>query len=347
MKRRGTVFKSPEQAKKSISVDSSVAIDWDLCFLCQKHGSEKLQCSKDARKDVNACECYGKLSERILKFAELNALPLPLDISLLQGNEIHLSDSLFSNTAKFHKSCKTRFDQGKLDRAIKQSENDPSAVTSDSEFTSRRISSPKLKVCFFCNQPADNKKPLHLALSSQIYNRVRRCADILEDSLLHAKLSYGDMKAQDALYHRLCLINLYRRASVCHIGDEITDADRKLHGIAFAEVVPFVEESISESLDVFPLFKLSDLIKMYEEQLLELGVKREARTHSTRFKNRLLSRLDDLSAHNDGREVVLIVKSSIGEVAAAAANINYDDDGYILSKAASILRRLVFWLKLL
>ena len=65
----------------------------------------------------------------------------------------------------------------------------------------------------------------------------------------------------------------------------------------------------------------------------------ETRTHNTRFKNRLLSQFEDLSAHNERKEVILVFNHNIGEGITTVAGINYDDDGYILAKAANILRR--------
>ena len=58
-----------------------------------------------------------------------------------------------------------------------------------------------------------------------------------------------------------------------------------------------------------------------------------------RFKQRLLAQFEDIAAYNEGREVMLSFDCDIGEVISTAASTNYDDDGYILAKAASILRR--------
>ena len=42
------------------------------------------------------------------------------------------------------------------------------------------------------------KNILHLVQSFRLDQRMRRCAHILNDSLLHAKLQGGDLIAQDA-----------------------------------------------------------------------------------------------------------------------------------------------------
>lgn len=69
---------------------------------------------------------------------------------------------------------------------------------------------------------------------------------------------------------------------------------------------------------------MSEFIKLYDAHLKDLKLALETRTHSTRFKNRLLSQFVDLSATT------------------ITVGINYDDDGYILAKASNILRGYVW-----
>ncbi|XP_041473700.1 uncharacterized protein LOC121422610 [Lytechinus variegatus] len=95
-------------------------------------------------------------------------------------------------------------------------------------------------VCFFCNKPGGNEE-LHHASTMDIDKNVRRCATELGDTKLHviAKLCAGDMAAIKAKYHRNCLRSLYNRIRTIAPKDD--DADQ-LHGIAFAELVVFMEE---------------------------------------------------------------------------------------------------------
>ena len=76
-----------------------------------------------------------------------------------------------------------------------------------------------------------------------------------------------------------------------------------------------------------------------------MGVTLETRIHSSRFKKCLLSQFEDISAYNEGKEVILVFNYDIGEAITTAANINYDDDGYILAKAANIIRRDILGMK--
>ena len=100
-----------------------------------------------------------------------------------------------------------------------------------------------------------------------------------------------------------------------------------------------IEEIVVNATDTIPVFKLKDLIKLFDAQLKDLRITLETRTHIKRFKNRLLSQYEDLSAHNKGKKVILKFNHNIGEAITSAAGINYDDDGCILAEAANILRR--------
>ena len=104
-------------------------------------------------------------------------------------------------------------------------------------------------------------------------------------------------------------------------------------------MVAFIEESFMASTKQIPAFKLSDLIKLFVARLSALGVHLETRVHSTRFKKRLLSQFQDMSAYNDKKEVFLVFNHDVGEAIATAAEANHDYDGYIFARAAHILRR--------
>ena len=135
--------------------------------------------------------------------------------------------------------------------------------------------------CFLRDLPAKSGNPLHLVQSFRLDQRVRRCANILKDSSLYAKLQNGDLIAQDAMYHRVCLNKLCKTASSLQLDGYITDRERKLRGIAFGEVVTFIEEIVMNATDTIPAFKFSDLIKLYDAHLKDLGITLETRTQHT------------------------------------------------------------------
>ena len=51
----------------------------------------------------------------------MNLLPVPLKMNKLRG-KLQLGDSLTCHVAKFHKSCKLKFGNEKLDKAVKKFE---------------------------------------------------------------------------------------------------------------------------------------------------------------------------------------------------------------------------------
>ena len=113
------------------------------------------------------------------------------------------------------------------------------------------------------------------------------------------------MVAQDAEYHIKYLVTLYNipRASKSCSSDR--DVDAINHGIAFAGLVSYMEESRVDNL-VAPIFKLSDLANLYSSRLEKLGTKLPGHVDSTKLKNRILSYVPDMKAHAQGPEVVLV-----------------------------------------
>lgn len=113
--------------------------------------------------------------------------------------------------------------------------------------------------------------------------RVRQCAKVLDDTILNAKLQQGLVITQDALYHRKCRLDLYRKANDKQQG-YYTDVQRQLHGIAFYEIISFIEEEFNTSWEFVRLFKLTDINKVFCETLESLGLQVEDRIHGTRLK---------------------------------------------------------------
>ncbi|CAG2256073.1 unnamed protein product [Mytilus edulis] len=180
---------------------------------------------------------------------------------------------------------------------------------------------------------------LREAATYGIDNRVRECAQKLQDTALLAKLSAGDLVAQEAKYHVKCLIYLYRKASRVANDDESEGGtqSRISHGIALAELVSFIEESRSED-NVAPVFKMSDLSKMYGNRLEKMGAEQEGRVHSTRLKNRLLTYVPDIEAYKQGRENLLAFKDDIGPALRRACEEDFDSNYMQIYKAVKIVR---------
>ena len=130
----------------------------------------------------------------------------------------------------------------------------------------------------------------------EIDKNVWRCATELGDTELLAKLSAGDMVAIEAKYHRNCLRALY---------------EDHLHGIAFAELMLFMEDMHADEANA-PVFKLSDVANIYRTRLRQLGAMVTNIIHTTRLKDRLLSELPDLGAYSQGRDTILLFEKNVG-----------------------------------
>ena len=196
------------------------------------------------------------------------------------------------------------------------------------------------QLCYFCDKAANKEDgQLHLVSSFHLDECVRKCAEILGKPFLPAKLLKGDMIAQDAMHHRNCLTDLYKKANAAQLDGNYSDSKRQLHGIAFSEVVTYIEEMTLYIPEKKFIFKLSDLSKLYYQRLKELGMEVQGNIHSTRLKNQILSHFPVMNSYADGREILLAFNADIGEVLGISLSTNYDDEGYILAEAAKIVQR--------
>ena len=106
----------------------------------------------------------------------------------------------------------------------------------------------------------------------------------------------------EAKYHRNCLSALYNKIRPAALKDH--DEDR-LHGIAFAELVLFMEVMHANE-DNAPVFKLSDMANLYKTRHEQLDATVTNRMHTARLKDKLLYVLLDLRAHSQGRDTLLL-----------------------------------------
>ena len=197
---------------------SSAEIDWDKCFICQKNVKEKLQNPfNSAIRTADPKATYETLTNNIKLFQKIGQLPvshIPID-KLEKGGQ--LNDELYEHKAKYHKSCKLKFSSSKLPKPPEDEPDilpDTPVIPTTSEPTFRQVRNSKRLLdtpteeplkkqekCFFCDLPADSKSALHLVQSFRLDTRVRRCARLLNDFPLLAKLNSGNLITQDAMYH--------------------------------------------------------------------------------------------------------------------------------------------------
>ena len=210
-------------------------------------------------------------------------MPRTINLSRLDEGE-GIEASFQHHKAKWHDTCSLKFNKTKLQRAEKRKASPKDSLSSDvrKKFTRRSKEEvpPAVHRCFFCDGDADAGESLHKASTLELDARVRKCALELQDKLLLAKLSLGDIVAQDAEYHIKCLVALYNRARASKSCSSDCDVDAINHGVAFAELVSYMEETRIDNL-VAPIFKLSDLANLYSSRLEQLGTKLPGRVHST------------------------------------------------------------------
>ena len=323
----------PKQAKQGDP------IDWEICVLCQSDNGDVLQCpAKSTKAPIGSG--YTSLAEHLIKFHELGQMPVELDINRLdEGNGIEAT--LIAHRAKWHKSCRLKLNQTKLNRLQNKQEakkpSTSSAVQTRGKQSTRIITDC---VCFFCDEPAGLFGDLHEVSTKEVDWKVRKCALALEDTELIAKLAPADMIALEAKYHTKCLLRLYDNAKKA--ADRQGEPADHLRGIAFAELVAYMKEYRLEE-GVNPVFKLADLASTYKARLEQLGAAVEGRIHSTRLKARLLSVFPDLRECKEGCNVLLTFDKDIGDaIRKACEQDNFDNDAMHLARAAQVVHRDMF-----
>lgn len=287
--------------------------NWEKCCLCQEDKKESLKCPSVTSHTEH--DGYKNIATNVPLFHELNSLPIPLDPKRLdEGSGIEIT--LRRNNAKYHQSCRMMFNNTKLGRAQKRAMTHKlpeEAEAGPSKCTRRSISSVTEKdyLCFFCEKEvikADRE-----AMTKNIYERLKECATLVQDTKLLAKLSAGDLVAQEVKYHLICLTSVYNRErSFLRQQDqgEQKQHDRQAYERAFAELVTYIVETQRRS-EEGNVFKLTDLTDLMTRRMEQLGLK-EPQIHKTRLKEQLLDRLPELQAHKTGRQVILAFKDDVG-----------------------------------
>lgn len=335
---------------------------WEFCVFCQEDTRAALECPARSTKAAIG-NGYSSLAEHLIQFQALGHMPMDIDIERLNDGD-GIEATMMRHHASWHKTCRLKFNLTKLKllekrcmeeerRSMKEEEEGmdeaKECIEEEKEGTSTslcmhtrsshsRVDLKEAK-CFLCDEPAGSAG-LHNASTYDIDMKVRKCAMELEDTALLAKLAPGDMIALEAKYHCRCLATLYNRARATN--SACVDEDHSdLHGIAFAELVSFMEDFRKERI-VAPVFKLADLAQLYKTRLEQLGVDNEGRVHTSRLKLRLLSVFPDLKAHLQGRSVMLTFDDDIGSALRKACDHDSDHDAMHLARAAKVVRREMF-----
>ena len=121
-------------------------------------------------------------------------------------------------------------------------------------------------------------------------------------------------------------------------GPKYKAKEREVSGIVFAELVQYIEEAMLDE-EIAQVFKLANLVELYQSRMQQLGVKLETKVHSTRLKQRLLAQYTDMRAHTHGRDVLLVFVEDVGASPIKAYELDSDNDVVHLARAAQTVRR--------
>ena len=104
--------------------------------------------------------------------------------------------------------------------------------------------------------------------------------------------------------------------------------------MALSELVTYIVETSLNSVGP-SAFRLADMGNLYQQRLDQLGV-HSPTVNSTRLKEKLLAEIPELTAHKQGRDVLLAFQKDVG---LALSQASEDSEALIMAKAAKILRR--------
>ena len=191
--------------------------------------------------------------------------------------------------------------------------------------------------CFVCDS---SEGTLHRVMTFQLNKRVRKCATILEDVDLLAKLNSGYMIACDSVYHSPCLLDLYRKSYRKENEAVFDDTDKRFYGQVLVELVQYMEQ-VAKNENTYT-FKLVDLAKLFKERVKEIGGHTPDRLHATKLKNRLLAHVETLREFSDNRFSYLTFNETLGDVIKSYHEQSREKEAFVLSEGAKILRRYIF-----
>lgn len=338
----------------------SDVFSWQRCIFCQKSiRGVNLSCPANSkRSDVGLG--YKTLANTISKLKECNQIPPTLNIHVLDEGD-GIEATCLRNKACWHSCCKSKvLHPTAVERLLKNVEcgrNDDTVAEmecdSDEEIPAKVRITRGLSgsqsvylstVCYFCEKGGSD---LRQVMTTKVDERVRKCAHLLADSLLLGKLSAGDMIATEAKYHPGCLLALYDRASRIQNNTSLLTDSRSnafchfnLESLALAEIISYIEEvKLSETIPC--VFKLSELVKLYTENLSHYDMPPSNKIHPSRFKERLLNSCPYLTATNHNREVFISYKEDVG-AALHEMRESSDTEAVHMLHTVKLLRNAIF-----
>ena len=185
--------------------------DWSMCVLCQENTSEVLHCPAESKHNTQGAG-YKTIANLLEGFSKAGCSPRTTNLSRLDDGE-SIEETFRKHKAKWHNSCRLQYNKTKLQCAEKRKRSIDAEDYYSNKFTRQSLAEKctSVETCFFCDKPEGS---LCKASTFGVDFKVRQCALKLQDKQLLAKLSTGDLIAQNAQYHLQCLVHraLYNRA---------------------------------------------------------------------------------------------------------------------------------------
>lgn len=313
--------------------------NWSLCCLCQKDKRGEGLTSTPSHHAPEH-DGYKMLARNIPMFSEINDMPLRIDPKRLDEGD-GIEATLRKNMAKYHVSCRLLFNNTKLQRAQKRHSSSQTSETETGACQSKlRRKNHDSQTCIFCEKVAP-ASDLREASTTGLDKRLCDIAEMLGDGKLLARLTGGDVIAQEFKYHNVCLRALYNRerAHLRNLEKRDTKSQPDVYPMVISELVAYLVESNLCSKGPVT-FCMPDICHMYQKRLEQLGVD-SPNVNSTRLKEKLLAEIPELEAHRsgkDGRDIVLAFQKDGGKALAQSSDFS---EALVVAKAAKLLRRCI------
>ena len=176
-----------------------------------------------------------------------------------------------------------------------------------------------------------------MVYSFEMGKKVREAAAELLDERLIAKLSEGDLVATESKYHKSCLAEFYNKVRTFASKASIAEQEKSIvEDIVVAEIERYMRGIIEVESDNIPVFYLKELKNLYVQQMKYHGYAVEYE-HSTRFKEKILKHIPELTEHKMGRDAILTLKHDCGKAIFEVCDLQ--DDGMCLERASRIIRK--------
>ena len=154
--------------------DPSTCIDWSKCVLCQETTTEALQSPENLRRgDIYHGTGYRTLTSNILRFHEIDSLPVTIDITKLDDGNV-IASTFTKRSAKWHKIWYNKFNSLIFQRAVKRKSLDNPSCSLPTKFprnnSGARSSSIKSSCFFVMILQVLFIKPRHLTWIQEFVN---------------------------------------------------------------------------------------------------------------------------------------------------------------------------------